>query len=326
MGVRDNTSCTEEAALSTASFSDATISLLEHCSLCPRACGANRVAGARGVCGAADELRIARAALHFWEEPPISGNVGSGAVFFSNCPLHCVYCQNEPIANGSCGVDVSVRRLACIFLELQDQGALNVNLVTPTHYVPQIIEAAKLAREAGLTIPFVYNTSGYETPETIALLKGLVDTYLVDFRYIDAQTARSYSKAPTYPEFAMASLDAMVEQGAHVIVRVLLLPTHLEETKRIVRYVHETYAVQETLGQLKLSLMSQYTPMGTFPLHPELEQRVDPEAFEELLDYADDIGCDDYFWQEGGAAEESFIPDFASHEGVVGPELASDAE
>ena len=137
-----------------------------------RACGANRVAGARGVCGAADELRIARAALHFWEEPPISGNVGSGAVFFSNCPLHCVYCQNEPIANGSCGVDVSVRRLARIFLELQDQGALNVNLVTPTHYVPQIIEAAKLAREAGLTIPFVYNTSGYETPETIALLKG----------------------------------------------------------------------------------------------------------------------------------------------------------
>ena len=301
MIVRDNTSCMEEAALSTASFSDATISLLEHCSLCPRACGANRVAGARGVCGAADELRIARAALHFWEEPPISGNVGSGAVFFSNCPLHCVYCQNEPIANGSCGVDVSVRRLARIFLELQDQGALNVNLVTPTHYVPQIIEAAKLAREAGFTIPFVYNTSGYETPETIALLKGLVDTYL-------------------------ASLDAMVKQGAHVIVRVLLLPTHLEETKRIVRYVHETYAVQETLGQLKLSLMSQYTPMGTFPLHPELEQRVDPEAFEELLDYADDIGCDDYFWQEGGAAEESFIPDFASHEGVVGPELASDAE
>lgn len=165
------------------------------------------------MCGAADELRIARAALHFWEEPPISGNVGSGAVFFSNCPLHCVYCQNEPIANGSCGVDVSVRRLACIFLELQDQGALNVNLVTPTHYVPQIIEAAKLAREAGLTIPFVYNTSGYETPETIALLKGLVDTYLVDFRYIDAQTARSYSKAPTYPEFAMASLDAMVKQA-----------------------------------------------------------------------------------------------------------------
>ena len=216
--------------------------------------------------------------------------------------------------------------MLAIFLELQDQGALNVNLVTPTHYVPQIIEAAKLAREAGLTIPFVYNTSGYEMPETIALLKGLVDTYLVDFRYIDAQTARSYSKAPTYPEFAMASLDAMVEQGAHVIVRVLLLPTHLEETKRIVRYVHETYAVQETLGQLKLSLMSQYTPMGTFPLHPELEQRVDPEAFEELLDYADDIGCDDYFWQEGGAAEESFIPDFASHEGVVGPELASDAE
>ena len=127
-------------------------------------------------------------------------------------------------------------------------------------------------------------------------------------------------------EFAKTSLDAMVKQGARVIVRVLLLPTHLEETKRIVRYVHETYAVQETIGQLKLSLMSQYTPMGTFSSHPELEQRVDPDQFEELLDYADDIGCDDYFWQEGGAAEESFIPDFASNEGVLGPELALGAE
>ena len=244
-------------------FSDATISLLEHCSLCPRACGANRVAGAQGVCGAADELRIARAALHFWEEPPISGNVGSGAVFFSNCPLHCVYCQNEPIANGSCGVDVSVRRLARIFLELQDQGALNVNLVTPTHYVPQIIEAAKLAREAGLTIPFVYNTSGYETPETIALLKGFVDTYLVDFRYIDAQTARSYSKAPTYPgiRYGFARCDG--ETGcARYRSRAAASDALGGNKANQVRYVHETYAVQETLGQLKLSLMSQYTPMG----------------------------------------------------------------
>ncbi len=316
----------KEADLSTASFSDATKALLECCTLCPRACGANRVAGQRGVCGAADELRIARAALHFWEEPPISGESGSGAVFFSNCPLHCVYCQNEAIANGSCGFDVSVRRLAQIFLELQKQGALNVNLVTPTHYVPQILEAAKLARDAGLALPFVYNTSGYEKPETIGLLNGIVDTYLVDFRYIDAQTARNYSNAATYPEFAMAALDAMVKQGANVIVRVLLLPSHLEETKRIVRYVHETYANEEARGQLKLSLMSQYTPMGKFPRYPELERRVSAAEFEGLLDYADDLGCDDYFWQEGGAAEESFIPDFASYEGVAGPELSCGAE
>lgn len=295
--------------------------LLRHCELCPRRCGANRAAGERGVCGALGEVRIARAALHFWEEPPISGEAGSGAVFFSNCPLHCVYCQNEPIANGSCGADVSVRRLAKIFLELQGQGALNVNLVTPTHYVPQILEAANLARSAGLSIPFVYNTSGYELPETIALLNGLVNTYLVDFRYMSEETARAYSKAPDYAECAKASLAAMVSQGANIIVRVLLLPDHAEEAKEIVRYVHETYAAVEASGRLKLSIMSQYTPMGEFPQHRELERTVAPEEFEELLDFADSIGCDDYFWQEGGAAEESFIPDFDSHEGVMGSEL-----
>ncbi len=310
-----------KGADSSASFSDAADALLKHCELCPRRCGANRAVGERGVCGAADELRIARAALHFWEEPPISGDAGSGAVFFSNCPLHCVYCQNQPIANGSCGADISVRRLARIFLELQGKGALNVNLVTPTHYVPQILQAAKLARDAGLKIPFVYNTSGYELPETIALLDGVVDTYLVDFRYMEKETARTYSKAPTYPECAKAALAAMVAQGASVIVRVLLLPGHVSEAKEIVRYVHETYAAVEASGQLKLSLMNQYTPMGKFPQHRELERTVTPEEFEELLDFADSIGCDDYFWQEGGAAEESFIPDFDSLEGVTGPEL-----
>lgn len=310
-----------KGAVYSAPFPVALGSSLDHCELCPRRCGANRAAGERGICGAAGELRLARAALHFWEEPPISGTAGSGAVFFSNCPLHCVYCQNEPIANGACGADISIRRLASIFLELQGQGALNVNLVTPTHYVPHILKAAHLAQAAGLSIPFVYNTSGYELPETIALLDGLVSTYLVDFRYMDSKTARVYSKAPTYPECAKTALAAMVAQGAGVIVRVLLLPGHLEEAKEIVRYVHESYAEAEASGQLRLSLMSQYTPMGKFPLHRELERAVSPEEFEELLDFADSIGCDEYFWQEGAAAEESFIPDFDSLEGVKGPEL-----
>lgn len=298
-------------------MNDAEISrMLSHCTLCPRACGANRAAGQRGVCGADDRVLVARAALHFWEEPPISGDAGSGTVFFSNCPLHCVYCQNAPIANGSAGAAVSLGRLARIFLELQDKGALNINLVTATHYVPQALAALARARAAGLGIPVVYNTSGYETPATIALLDGAVDTYLTDFRYVSSSVAQAYSHAPDYPQVARAALAAMALQDASIIVRILLLPGHLEEAKAAVLYLHETYG-----DRVRLSMMSQYTPVGRHPEHPELDRRVTPEEFEELLDFADFIGCDDYFWQEGDAAEESFIPDFASLEGVLGPEL-----
>lgn len=279
--------------------------MLQACTLCPRRCGANRAAGRRGVCGAGAELRVARAALHFWEEPPISGNTGSGAVFFSNCPLHCVYCQNQNIANGSYGADISVKRLARIFLELQEQGALNINLVTPTHYVVQIAEALDLARTAGLTLPVVYNTSGYETPETIAFMAPYVNTWLSDFRYISPDTARAYSAASDYPETARAAFAAMAQTDASIIARILLLPGHAEETKEIVRYVHETYGNLEAAGRLRLSMMSQYTPVRALPNHPELERRVSEEEFEELLDYADSIGCDEYFWQQGDAAQES---------------------
>lgn len=293
-----------------------TTSLLARCTLCPRRCGVDRTRGHSGVCGADDRILVARAALHFWEEPPISGEAGSGTVFFSNCPLHCVYCQNAPIANGHAGAEVSVRRLARIFLELQEQGALNVNLVTATHYVPHILEALALARAAGLVVPVVYNTSGYETPETIALLDGVVDTYLTDFRYMSPSVAKDYSNAPDYPRAAKEALAAMAAQPADIIVRILLLPGHLDEAKAAVLYLHETHG-----ARVRLSMMSQYTPVGAHPDHPELDRRVTPEEFEELLDFADFIGCDDYFWQEGDAAQESFIPDFASLEGVVGPEL-----
>lgn len=292
------------------------IELLSECKLCPRACGVNRARGQRGVCGADDRILVARAALHFWEEPPISGEAGSGTVFFSNCPLHCIYCQNAPIANGRSGAAVSVRRLARIFLELQEQGALNVNLVTATHYVPHILEALALSRRGGLGIPVVYNTSGYETPETISLLDGAVDTYLTDFRYMSPSTAKEYSNAPDYPRVAKLALAAMASQEADIIVRILLLPGHLDEAKAAVLHLHETYG-----ERVKLSMMSQYTPAGVHPGHPELDRRVTPEEFEGLLDFADFIGCDDYFWQEGDAAQESFIPDFASLEGVLGPEL-----
>lgn len=337
---------------------DTLAELLRACRLCPRACGADRLAGERGVCGADARVRIARAALHFWEEPCISGSSGSGTVFFSYCPLRCIYCQNHDIAIGDAGAEVSVRRLARIFLELSEQGARNVNLVTPTHYAPHAIAAVSLARDAGLRLPVVYNTSGYETVDAVLRLKDTVDVFLTDFKYADAQTARRYSHAPDYPEVAYAALDAMVTQtgapafedkgvregqnesqseGVHassgadgtanasddepprllrgVVVRHLLLPGRLEESKRVVRALHDRYG-----SSIMLSIMNQYTPVARFERFPELNGTVPSCEYEELLDYADALGVEDYFWQEGGADSESFIPPF-DRTGVEGPEL-----
>ena len=308
---------------------------LRSCRLCPRSCGVDRTAGERGVCGAGARVRIARAALHFWEEPCISGTSGSGTVFFSYCPVRCVYCQNRDIALGDAGTEVSVRRLARIYLELAEQGARNVNLVTPTHYAPQVVESVRLARAAGLDLPIVYNTSGYELPEAIALLRGTVDVYLSDYKYADARTAARYSNAPDYPEVALAALEAMVEQAGPpvfeaqtggapeeparlvrgVVVRHLLLPGCLEESKRAVRLLHERFG-----GDVLLSIMNQYTPAYRIDRFPELNATVPPQEYEALLDYADALGVEDYFWQEGGADSESFIPPF-DRTGVDGPEL-----
>ena len=188
------------------------MTLLRACKLCPRQCGANRAAGERGVCGADDSLVIARAALHFWEEPPISLSCGSGTVFFSNCPLRCCYCQNGQIARGETGKAVSIGRLADICLELEQQGAANINMVTPTHYTPHIIQAVADARARGLRMPIVWNTSGYETVETGRLLAGTADVSLTDFKYADADVARAYSHAPDYLEVALAAIREMVDQ------------------------------------------------------------------------------------------------------------------
>lgn len=303
------------------------------CELCPRLCGADRAAGKRGVCGAADCLVVARAALHFWEEPPISGQRGSGTVFFAHCPLRCVYCQNAVIAAGDAGAAVSVERLGAMFLELQEQGALNVNLVTPTHYAPEARSAVAQARARGLVLPVVWNTSGYETTNAVRANAGTVDAYLADFKYADSGLARRYSQAPDYPVVALAALEAMVEEAGAptfdevdgeprltggVVVRHLMLPGALEDSKRVVRLVHERFG-----GAVLLSLMNQYTPVladaadagdaraiATLRRCPELAQRVSDEEYERLLDYADELGVEDYFWQQGGAAEESFIPSF----------------
>lgn len=306
------------------------VSLPTECRLCPRRCGANRAAGQRGACGADDTLRIARAALHEWEEPLISVGAGSGAVFFSGCPLRCCYCQNSPISMGAVGVEVSFERLVQVFLELQEgHHAANINLVTPTQYAPWIIAAVREARDRGLRVPIVYNTSGYETAEAISALEGTVDVYLTDFKYAPdciSDAARMYSKAPEYHDEALAALDAMLDQvgppkigaydgdreGKHrgepvlergVVVRHLLLPGRLEDSRMIVGQLWHRYG-----DRVIYSFMSQYTPMAEFPEHPELNEPTTSAEYEALLDFADSLGMEDYFWQDGPAALESFIP------------------
>ncbi len=306
---------------------------LSTCALCPRACGANRAAGERGFCGADDTLVVARAALHHWEEPPISGESGSGTIFFGNCPLRCVYCQNQVIAAGEAGLAVGVEDVARMCLDLQAQGALNVNMVTPTHYAPQIRAAVAAARKAGLSLPVVWNTSGYETVQAIRENVGTVDVYLADFKYMDSQLAKRYSHAADYPQVALAALEAMVEAVGKpafddvagearmtrgVVVRHLLLPGALEDSKRVVRTLWECFG-----DAVMLSLMNQYTPVlaaaaeggdswaaGQLKRCPELGRRVSDTEYEQLLDYADGLGIEDYFWQQGEAAKESFIPAF----------------
>ena len=292
------------------------------CVLCPRACGAARADGERGACGAGADLVVARAALHFWEEPPISGSAGSGTVFFSYCPLRCLYCQNHEIAEGAAGNAISVERLSEIFLELEAQGALNVNLVTPTHYLPQIKWAIDAARTRGLEVPIVYNTSGYETAEAIRSLAGYVDVYLTDFKYWSREPARAYSRAADYRTVAIAALDEMVAQtgpcsyrtvageagpvlARGTVVRHMMLPGLLDDSKAIIACVAQRYG-----SAVALSIMNQYTPLREFSEHSELNERVSLEEYDSLLDFADELGIEDYFWQEGGAAAESFIPAF----------------
>ena len=293
------------------------------CTLCPRECKVNRKQGEHGVCGVSGEnIYLARAALHMWEEPCISGEEGSGTVFFSGCPLRCVYCQNYNIAHAKTGKEVTKERLVEIFLELQEKGANNINLVTPTHYTPEIVWAVNQAREKGLKLPIVYNCSGYEKVETLKMLDGIVDVYLTDFKYMDQDIAKRYSHAPDYPEVAKAALKEMVRQTGEavfsenemiqkgVIVRHLLLPGYLENARAVVQYVYETYG-----DKVFLSLMNQYTPLPQVEKYPEINRRVTEEEYDELVDFAIEIGVENGFIQEGETAEESFIPEF-NNEGI----------
>ncbi len=289
------------------------------CNLCPRGCKVDRRV-AIGVCGASNTLRIGRAALHWWEEPPLVGDQGSGAIFFSYCPLHCVYCQNKELAAGA-GIEVSAAEFRQIVLRLQnEEHAANINLVTPTHYVNLIAPILRDLKECGaLSIPVVYNTSGYESAASLAAMDGVVDIYLTDYKYADADVARVLSSAADYPRVALDALDAMYAQVGKpifneaglmtkgVIVRHLVLPG----------YVKNSYAALDTLssyadGRVLFSIMNQFTSL----LAPDklehfgLEAQVTENDYEALLNYADELGFGEYFWQEGGACEESFIPCF----------------
>ncbi len=285
------------------------------CALCPRQCCVDR-RNVRGYCGETEQVRVARASLHMWEEPCISGSAGSGTVFFAGCPLRCVFCQNRTIAFGEKGNALTPDQLTALFLLLQHKGAHNINLVTPTHFAPQIADALKSAKMQGLSIPVVYNTSGYETVHTLRLLEGVVDIYLPDLKYYSAAVSQKYSRAPDYFAYASRAIGEMVRQtGAPVfdgeqmrtgvIVRHMVLPGHVNDAKAVLKYLYDTYK-----EDVYISIMNQYTPPKDIEDYPEISRRVTRREYERVVDYAIELGIQNAFIQEGDTAKESFIPDF----------------
>lgn len=304
------------------------------CNLCPRGCNADRSGGETGYCGMSNEIVAARAALHMWEEPCISGGRGSGAVFFSGCQLRCVFCQNSQIAAGQAGKRISVSRLSEIFLELQEKHANNINLVTATHFVPQVIKALDIAKKNGLLIPVIYNTSSYENVETIKMLEGYVDVYLPDLKYMDSKASAKYSNASDYFERAAAAIQEMhrqcyspafyseddelvkkgiIEEGIMkkgVIVRHLMIPGLKQDSKNIIKYLYETYR-----DEIYVSIMNQYTPLPQVYKYPEINRTITQKEYDDVVDYAIDLGLLNGFIQEDGTQKESFIPEF-DYEGI----------
>ena len=289
----------------------------ENCLLCPRKCGINRRTGQTGVCGVSSEIKVARAALHYWEEPCISGKRGSGAVFFSGCSLHCVFCQNREISDGKEGKVISKERLSDIVMELAGKGANNINLVTPGQYIPDIVWAVNDAKSRGMKLPIIYNTSGYENVTELKLLEGIVDVYLPDFKYMDSTLSARYSRAKDYPSVAKQALSEMVRQQPDVviddatgliqkgvIVRQLLLPGHVNDAKAVLKYLYDTYH-----DHVYISMMSQFTPIALKD-YPEINRTVTKREYERLVNYALEIGITNAFIQEGDVAKDSFIPAF----------------
>lgn len=297
-----------------------------HCNLCPRSCGADRTAGQTGFCGCSDRITAARAALHLWEEPCISGVHGSGTIFFSGCTLRCRFCQNAKISTGHFGKELTVRELADAMLRLQDQGAHNISLVTATHYLPSILSALDLIR-GQLFIPVVYNCGGYERAETVAALKDYVDIWLPDLKYYDSELSAHFSGAPDYFEHASASILQMIRQTGSpqfhdfadpdtgnvcpvmdrgVIIRHMVLPGHRDDSIRLLHWMAEHLPKDQWL----ISLMSQYTPYHKDAKYPELNRRITSFEYQKVVDEAIRLGLDSGYMQEKSSAKEEYTPPF----------------
>ncbi len=294
---------------------------LDCCTLCPRNCKVNRNKGEKGFCGAGNKLKVGRCAPHFWEEPCISGTKGSGTIFFSYCNLKCIYCQNYELSEEAKGKEITITHFSELCLELEKKGCHNINLVTPTHYVPLIIKGIKKARRMGLSIPIVYNTSGYESKETIASLKGIVDIYLTDFKYYYDYLGLDYSTCPNYFAYASEALEEMYKQVGDpifdkdgilqkgIIVRHLILPGHTFDSKKVLEYLYNTYQ-----DHIFISIMNQYTVVRTCK-YPALNRSITKEEYNEVVNYAVNLGIKNGFIQEDETDKTSFIPSF-NGEGV----------
>ncbi|MFL0269157.1 radical SAM protein [Candidatus Clostridium radicumherbarum] len=290
---------------------------LRNCMLCPRNCSVDRTSNKAGFCRSGSKITLARVSLHYWEEPCLSGKNGSGTIFFSGCNLKCVFCQNNAISHKGVGMEISVERLSEIFLEQQSKGAHNINLVTPTHFVPQIIYAIEIARNKGLKLPIVYNSSGYENIETIKALKGYIDIYLPDFKYFDDKYSIKYSNAPNYFSIASKAIEEMYNQVGSasfdsegmmkkgVIIRHLMLPGLLFDSKKIIDYIYNAFT-----DNVYISLMNQYTPVNNLEKYPEINKPLNPKHYESLIDYCLSLGIKNAFIQEEGTVSDSFIPEF----------------
>lgn len=294
---------------------------LNSCRLCPRNCCVDRTNNELGFCKAPNKIKIARYSLHFWEEPCLSSDKGSGTIFFSCCNLKCVFCQNYEISSNNYGREISIDEFSSICLKLQDKGANNINLVTPTIYIPLIKEGLILAKKKGLVIPIVYNTSGYENVEALKELDGLIDIYLPDFKYYDDSLGEKFSLVKYYSKYAKEAIKEMYRQVGKnkfkddimvkgVIVRHLLLPSHSDDSKKIIKYLYDTYK-----DNIYMSIMNQYTPVRKIDKYPELNSTVLESEYDELINYACDLGVTNAFIQEGETCKESFIPDFTKFEG-----------
>ena len=295
---------------------------MDECRLCPRNCGVNRKNGKLGYCQAGADMTIARYSLHMWEEPCISGSSGSGTIFFSNCNLDCIYCQNYEISQLNKGKSVSVEEFSDICLALQKKGANNINLVTGCLYVYDIIKGIRLAKKRGLTIPVIYNTSGYENVSTIKLLEGIVDVYLPDLKYYDNKLGEKYSNCKDYFKYASRAIEEMYRQVGEckfnnsgiiekgLIVRHLILPECINDSKNIIKYLYDKYK-----NNIYLSIMNQYTTVRECK-YDNLNKLVSNQEYEKVIDYAYDLGVRNAYVQEGGTQKESFIPDFEEFKGV----------